>query len=279
MGPAPDVDRAASTESPARAPGWEQAPSAPQQSPSLQALRGPVDGSSEDFAALAKRILARSVPRTAMQAEAEVSRVMWVAATSRSSAQERDIADAARRPWPSDVVAIAAVNAAPGVARQLNDQARQAFLLRRDPLEAFDLQLKAFGANPRDSEVAGNLAFLYLKLSPPQPEMARQVVLNAMALNSVQLHTAHADDWLTFAVASALIGRQDDATNALYVTIAITGDLDRSCKAALGAIAGYGERLRAPVQAMMLRIRFQGRDYESPYCAWPQRGTVARANF
>jgi len=141
------------------------------------------------------------------------------------------------------------------------------------------LQLRAFGANPRDAEVAGNLAFLYLKLSPPQPEIARQVVLHAMALDSVQLRAMRADDWLTFAVANALIGRQDDATNALYVTIALTQDLDRSCKAALGAMAGYGERLKQPVQAMMLRIHSQGRDYESPFCGWPPRGNVARTYF
>src|SRR5262249_5031366 len=40
--PAPDVDRAASMESPARVPGWKQVPFATQPSPSAQALLGSV---------------------------------------------------------------------------------------------------------------------------------------------------------------------------------------------------------------------------------------------
>jgi len=274
----PDMESPAAVDSPVQPLAWEQTPSTGRL-PSLAPSPDAPSAGQADFAAQAKRTLAQSVPRTAVQAEPEVSRVLMVAAKSQRSAQEYDIVAAVRRTWPSGVVSPALGNDSPVAARQLNDQARQAFLTHRDPVEAFDLQLRAFGANPRDAEIAGNLAFLYLKLSPPQPEISRQVVLHAMALNSVQLHTTRADDWLTFAVANALIGRQDDATNALYVTIALTQDLERSCKAALGAMTGYGERLKQPVQAMMARIHSQGRDYESPFCSWPPRGNIARTYF
>src|SRR4029453_15397053 len=115
----------------------------------------------------------------------------------------------------------------------------------------------------------GNLAYLYLKVSPPQPETARQLAMHAMALRSVQLRSARVEDWNTFAIARALTGRDDDAVNALYVTIALARNLDRSCRAALSAVASYGDRMKMPVEAMMQRIRSYGRDYESPYCAWP----------
>ena len=276
----PDVEQPVPLNPATRSPTWERSSSVATVPSALTPLSSDTpDASQEDFAALAKRMLAQSVPRTAMQAEVEVSRVLGVAAKSQRPGQERDIVDAVHRRWPSDVVSMTAVNPAPAMARSLNDQARQAFLSRRSAREAFDLQLRAFGADPRDPEVAGNLAFLYLKLNPPQPEIARQVAMHAIALNSVQLHTTRADDWLTFAVANALIGRDEDATNALYVTVALTADLERSCRAALGAAAGYGERLRAPVQAMMMRIHSQGREYESSACSWPPRWSTARAYF
>src|SRR5215467_26678 len=77
------------------------------------------------------------------------------------------------------------------------------------------------------------------------------------------------EDWNTFAVASALSGREADARNALYVTLAIAGNVERSCVAALNAVANYGEQLRRPVEAMLYRVHAQGRSYDSPWCAWP----------
>ena len=79
------------------------------------------------------------------------------------------------------------------------------------------------------------------------------------------------DDWNTFAVASALSGRETDARNALFVTLAVSGNGERACLSALHALANYGERLRRPVEAVLYRIRAQGR-YESPACAWPPNG-------
>jgi predicted Zn-dependent protease len=141
--------------------------------------------------------------------------------------------------------------------------------------EAFEMQLRAFGADPYDAEVASNLASLYLQVSPAQPGVARQVVMHAMALSSARLLAPRVQDWNTLAVANALMGREDDAAHALFVTAAIANNLGVSCRAALNAAAHYGDRMRVPVESMLLRIHEQGRDYESPYCVWPPRWTAS----
>jgi hypothetical protein len=71
-------------------------------------------------------------------------------------------------------------------ARQLGEDARHAYLVDRDVARAFDLQLRAFGANPRDPELAGNLAFLLLRVQPVQAESARQLAVHAIALAASQ---------------------------------------------------------------------------------------------
>ncbi|MFO1323420.1 MAG: hypothetical protein U1F15_05085 [Burkholderiales bacterium] len=190
--------------------------------------------------------------------------------------QERHIAEAVQRAWPYPQAAPTAAVIAPDVARRLADEARQAYVNERNVRRAFDLQLRAFGANPRDPEVAGNLAFLYLRASPAQPELSRQLVLHAPARGSPCHRATRVDDWNTLAVASALTGREADAINAFYVVLALTRDLDRSCKAALSAVDSYGGNLVVPVQTMLTRIRQQGRSNESPYCAWPAHWRTAR---
>jgi hypothetical protein len=274
--PAP-IDTAYASPSPAVAPPPPQ-PEAPMVVPANREPAPRAMPPPEVLAAQARRTLSEAVPQTAARVEADMARVLWVAANANHPSQERDIVEAVRRPWSSNALA-ASSGFSPAVARQLSEDARQAFMVQRDVASAFDLQLRAFGANPRDAEVAGNLAFLYLKLNPPQPEIARQVAVHAIAVGTGQARTARVEDWNTFAVASALTGRERDATNAFFVTIALTRNLDRTCKSAQSAIDTYGERLIAPVQAMMLRIRQQGRDGESPYCAWSPRWQTARGSY
>jgi serine/threonine protein kinase len=222
-----------------------------------------------EYVAQAKRTLGESVFRSAALAEADASRVMGLAATAWTPDEESVIADAARRVWTTRFVPPSGASLAPGVARQFDEAARRAYGEHRDINDVFGLQLRAFGANPSDPDIAGNLAFVYLKLSPPQPETARQVALHAMALRGTRLRAARPDDWTTFAIASALVGREDDARNALYVAVALTRDLDLSCRAVLSSIASYGDPMRRPVRAMMERIQAYGRTRESPYCNWP----------
>jgi serine/threonine protein kinase len=216
---------------------------------------------------------------TTARTEQEVARVLWLASNASQPAQERAIVDALRRAWPSNTASSTSVGDASGIARRLSEDARQAYMVHRDVQGAFDLQLQAFGADSSDAEIAGNLAFLYLKLSPPQAETARRMAMHAIGINLPPVRATRVDDWHTLAVASALTGREIDATNALYVAIALTRSLDRSCKLALTAVDSYGDRLVAPVQAMMLRIRQRGREHESPSCTWPSRWQSAKGQF
>jgi hypothetical protein len=244
-----------------------QAPTAPE--PRVQAAD---QNPQEDLAAQGRRTLLDTVPRIARQSEPEVARVLSMAASAYQPMQDRAVADAARLNRIPDDAWLRARATSPGEAQRLTDQARAAFASRRNVLEAFDLQLRAFGANPRDPDIASYLAFLHLKLSPPQPDMARQIALVALTTRSSQGSATRMEDWSTFAVASALSGREVDARNALFVTLAVSGNGERTCVSALNALANYGERLRRPVEALVYRIRAQGRGYDSPACAWPPNG-------
>jgi hypothetical protein len=226
------------------------------------------------FAMQARRTLAQATPQIAMQMQNEVARVLWVAAIAHDPRQDRGVLEAARAVSVREDASQFMQDIDPGEAQRLNKEALQAYWIRRNVAEAFDLQLKAFGANPRDPEIAGNLAFLHLKMSPVQPETARQLALHAIAFRGSRFRMGRIDDWNTFALASALTGRNIDAKNALFVTVALATDVERNCVTALNAIATYGERLREPAEAMLYRIYTQGRGVESPYCAWPPNRAV-----
>jgi len=229
----------------------------------------------EDYAAQARRMLADTVPRLALRAEPEIARVLWLASAD-DPMQDRFIADAARAVRiPSDA-SLAGCPAAVVDAPRLSDEARAAAGSRRNVTEILDRQLQAFGANPRNPEVAGNLALLHLKLTPPQPDRARQLALFALTARCPEQASARMEDWNTFAVASALSGREADATRALFVTLALAGNGEARCIAALDALSSYGERMRGPVEAMFYRMRSQGRGTYSPACAWPATFTARR---
>jgi hypothetical protein len=262
-------------------PSWSPAPRAfspPQATPVAPAEYAPSYRGSE-YAVQARRMLAQSVPRIAIQAQSEIANVLRAAANANDPRQERVVVDAAQAvlvredaSGPSQVVD-------PMEAKRLYGQALHAYWTRRNAAEAFDLQLRAFGADPRDPEIAGNLAFLYLKLDPAQPELARQLALHAIAVRGTRFRTGRLEDWNTYAIASALTGRDTDARNAMYATVALARNVEWNCKAAQNAIASYGERLREPVEAMLYRIYSQGRAHESPYCAWPPKWAAsARSN-
>ena len=140
-------------------------------------------------------------------------------------------------------------------ARRLNEAALVAYWRRDDVDDAVRLQRKAFAANPLDSEVVGNLAFLQLKEQPPQAEAARQLALHSLALNDPRFPSGRIEDWTAFAVASALTGHEADARNAWFASLALASDLQHQCDNAVRAEAIYGERLRPSVQAMLQRAR------------------------
>jgi hypothetical protein len=220
-------------------------------------FRVPERAREYDYAREARRALAQSVPLIASQAQSEITPVLRAAARAQDPRAERDVIDAAQAVWVDSAGSLAP----PGdpVAKRLNDEAMQAYWVRRNIPEAFDLSLKAFGANPNDPEVVGNLAFLHLRMSPSQPETARQLALHAIAVRGIRFRSGRLEDWNTYALASALTGRDSDARNAMYVTVALAGNAERNCKAGLSAIANYGERVREAVEAMLYRIHAQGR--------------------
>ncbi len=229
----------------------------------------------EDYAAQARRMLSETVPRLALRAEPEVARILWLASAD-DPMQDRFIADAARAVRIPDDGSLAGCPAAVVAARRRGDEARATAGSRRNAMEAFDRELRAFGANPRDPEIAGNLALLHLKLTPPQPDRARQLALFALTARCPQYASARIEDWNTFAVASALSGREADATRALFVTLALAGNGEARCVAALNALSSYGAPMRGPVEAMFYRMRSQGRGNYSPACAWPATFTARR---
>lgn len=157
---------------------------------------------------------------------------------------------------------------APQYARYLNDAAQDAW--RHSDLEgALTLATRAFGANPADGEIAGTLAFLNLKHSPPQADLARRLALYALVTRNARHPYGRIDDWTTFAIASALSGHDRDARNAWFVMLALAPDVQRICRTAVNAYARHGERIRATVEPMLYRVHTSGRQERSAFCEWP----------
>ena len=216
------------------------------------------------YRAQASWILENIVPRTSAQSQAQVSRVLLIAASAYRPDQDRGVIAAAATPGVANDVAFMPRHFAPLDARRWHEEARRAFWWRRDVPEALDLALVAFGANPYDPEIAGFLAYLYMKVLPAQPDRARQLALHAIGMRNSQYQTGRSEDWMTFAIASALTGRETDARYGFYALVALTRNPDLACHTALGALASYGERLREPVDALLYRLQQQGRSDDSP---------------
>ena len=219
----------------------------------------------------ARRMVADMVPSITARAQPDISRVLGLAATANHQSQQQAVVDAVHARWPSETARTPATDIEPIRARRLHDDARQAFASGR-VTDAVDIELRAFGANPRDPDIASYLAFLHTRTHPVQPETARQFALYAIFVSGSR-RAVRFGDWDTLAIASALAGRDIEATHAFFVEVALTSNLDRTCQSALSAYASFGERLRAPVQAMLNRIDSNGR--VSPYCEWPATWNTA----
>ena len=238
-------------------------PARPAPDASLSARADP-----DPLTAEAKRMLANAVPRVAAQAQHDVSPVLRTAGLPPHPMQAETIAEFAHAKWTSEDEWISASDLSPSYARLLHSNARQALASGRGAAQAANIELRAFGANPHDPEIAAYLAYLYLRADPVQPETARALALHAIVVSGPR-RSARAGDWGVLAVASALTGREADATRAFLVEVALTKDLDATCRAALSAYSYFGERLRAPVQAMLSRVHALGGAYAYPSCASP----------
>lgn len=218
------------------------------------------------------------MPRVVRAVEPKVSEVLYAAANASGQWQDRAVQQAASNVIPTVELPSAAGNIDVETARRLNADATKAYREQRDPATALQLQTRAFGANPLDPEIAGNLALYHLRVAPQQPERARQLAFYALGMRGRAHPAGRVEDWFTLAAASALSRRRDEPEHALFVALAVSGQLDRSCRTALGLVASYGEPLKAPVEALLARIYSRGRSAESPYCAWPPNwGAVSRS--
>ena len=223
---------------------------------------------SDPLTMQAKRVLADAVPRVAAQAQHDVTPVLRAAGLPPYPTQAETIAEYAHAKWTSESEWISASDLSPSYAHLLHSSARQALASGRGAAHAANIELRAFGANPHDPEIAAYLAYLYLRAEPVQAETARELALHAIVVSGPR-RSARAGDWGVLAVASALTGHEADATRALLVEVALTNDVDATCRAALSAYSYFGERLRTPVQAMLSRVHALGGAYAYPSCAWP----------
>ena len=221
--------------------------------------------------------MATELAPLAQRAERRMLRVMDLAAQAGTAEQDDEIRRAASALRENSHGRLPVAELAPEEARSLHEAARVAFRRRGNPREALDLELKAFGANPLDAEIAGSLAFLWLKQGPAHADVARQLALHALTLPDARRPGAQLEDWTTLAVASALAGRDRDARHAWYVTLALAPQPERQCRAAINAYALHGERLRAAVEAMLYRAHTSGRAQDSALCEWPPHWMAGRA--
>ena len=236
----------------------------------------PADG-AVDLVARANDVMTNHVPRLAREAQRSVARVLYVAGRSEHVRDDDEIRTSAAAVARSAGDPLGGMTMLPRDAQQLNDQARAEYARHGSTPDVLMLQVRAFGANPMDAEVAGNLAFLLLRQKPAQAEAARQLALHALTLRNTRQADARIEDWATFAIASALTGRERDARNALLVTLALAPNLERQCKAALDVVALYGERLRAPVEAMLQSAQSSRAGQQSAFCEYPPHWVASGA--
>ena len=223
----------------------------------------------DDFSMRAAVLMAEHMPQLAQRAERRVLRALHVAAQADNPWQNAEIVDAAKsaRLAPDETLPMVAASSVD--AKLLSDAADAAFWNERNPQHALNLQTRAFGADPHNAVIAANLAFYYLKQRPARAEAARQLALYALTMPDPRFPQGRIEDWTNFAIASALVGRERDARNALFVTLALSPSVDRQCRNAVAAVTLHGERMRAPTEAMLARIRTWGRSQESSFCRWP----------
>lgn len=146
------------------------------------------------------------------------------------------------------------------IARPLNEQANAMFAElgpEKAPsqyLRLLNIQRGAFVADSADVEIAGNLAIY--ELLAGDAVAANKYVVYAMSLPRNHESTGRTADWSTLSAVLAVRGDYEGAANALFVTLAISTDLEKRCKVAVHATRRtYGPILRATTEAMFERIR------------------------
>jgi hypothetical protein len=206
----------------------------------------------------------RAVDEVVARTERGVARVLSSAASAAGPSDEAKVTALARS---IPAVGNRKSGESATLARRLNAQARSAWDRNQDIDTALKLQQRAFAANPGDPEVAGNLAFFYLKTRPARPDLARRLALYALAARGPAFPAGRSQDWGTLAVASSLEGREADAVKAMYVMLAVSRNPDWACRSARLAVAQYGDAMKTPAHAMLSRVRARGAAAAAPNCA------------
>ncbi len=255
--------------------GADMAPPPAPSPPIASAAFGNSEAAAVDYAARAGELMTQHLPRIAQRAERLVARVLYVAGRAERVSGDDEIRAAAAAIGRDGGDALAGLPVAARESQRLGDAARNEYGRRGATPAALALQARAFGADPLDAEAAGNLAFLLLRSRPAQPEAARQLALHALTLHGIGQPTGRIEDWATFAIASALSGRERDAKNAFLVMLSLAPNLDQQCRAALDVYTIYGERLRMPVESMLRSASASGRVSRVSACDWPPRWVVS----
>lgn len=152
-------------------------------------------------------------------------------------------------------------------ARALNSEALRAFYEERGFSRAYELQKKAFAADPLDIEVAGNLAVFALRTGNKSD--ARDYVLYALGLPRSSTKPGRTTDWSTLAAVYAEDGDHTNAQNALFVTLGMTSNVGKRCSVAVHSVnKTYGPALRRATEAMFERVR-DARLSNASECALP----------
>ena len=282
--PAPAEPREASSTgtqtAAADAPAGDLSPSTPSPPASATMDGRPTtrEGAAEaDLDASAAELMREQIPRVAQAAERQLGRVLVVAASAsefRRRSDVRNAAQAMRMAAPRPALPALIVHEAE--ARRLNEAARVAYWQDGDVGRAARLQARAFAANPFDSEIVGNLAFLRLRQEPPDAETARQLALHSLTLHDPRFPSGRIEDWTAFAIASALTGHDVDARNAWFASMALASDLQHQCSNAVRSESIYGDRLRPSVQAMLQRARSSAAYGRCEAVLAPRAGRPAR---
>ncbi|MFL6664791.1 MAG: hypothetical protein ACJ8G7_21665 [Rhizobacter sp.] len=223
-----------------------------------------------DFNASAATLMATHVPRIAQRAGRMVRRVLFLAAHAEDGRAIDDIRSAASEVVIGARDPLFSTDWAAPDARRLSEEARVE-RTRGNAARTLHLQTQAFGANPGDPEIAGNLAALYVRLRPSNAATARDLALLALALHDRQHPLGRIEDWTTLAIANALAGRYDESRDAWIASLALAPRAGRQCRAAIDAYGIYGERLRAPVEAMLQRGHQWSAGEPSAFCDWAPR--------
>ena len=221
-----------------------------------------------DFMLRANELLSTQIPRIAQRAERMVLRVLVAAGRADEDGSDDDEIRLAASGDPARARRPAAdAHRGPGVAPVPRGRAHRAaaWRLRRGGGPA-DAGVRRQPGRCRDRRQPGLPA---PRQSPGQAEAARRLALHALTLHDWKYPSGRIEDWNTFAIASALTGRERDARNAWLVALALAGGSERQCRAALDAYALYGEALRSPVEAMLYRANAATRSPRSRLCEWP----------